>query len=59
MGLKGGDNDAHVCEAFILDSTLRLALAQAISLTDLLRPLRRPSPHPARRAGFASDKESG
>ncbi|MDE2300163.1 MAG: hypothetical protein KGK18_18595, partial [Burkholderiales bacterium] len=53
------DNAAHVCEAFILGSALRLALAQAISLTDLLRPLGRHSPHPARRAGLASDRKSG
>jgi hypothetical protein len=32
--------------ALILGSALRLALAQAISLTDLLRPHRRLSPHP-------------
>ena len=35
--LNAGDNAVHACEAFILSGTLRSALAQAISLTDLLR----------------------
>jgi hypothetical protein len=38
LGLKGSHNVFDVREAFVLDSALRLALAQAISLTDLLRP---------------------
>jgi hypothetical protein len=39
-------NASHVCAlTFIFSGTLRLALAQAISLTDLLRPQGRLSPH--------------
>jgi hypothetical protein len=52
-------NAFHVCALSFISGTLRLALAQAISLTDLLRPHGRLSPHPARRAGLASDRNSG
>jgi hypothetical protein len=48
-----------VCDPSDHRSALRLALAQAISLTHLLRPPGRLSPHPARRAGLASDRKSG
>ena len=44
--LNAGDNAAHVREVLILGSALWLALAQAISLTDLLRPHWRLSPTP-------------
>lgn len=54
-----GDNRMHVRTAIILSGALRAALAQAISLTDLLRPPGRLSPHPAVRAGLASDRKSG
>ncbi len=54
-----GDNLSHVRSAFIFSGALRLALAQAISLIDLLRPYGRLGPHPARRAGLASDTTSG
>jgi len=52
-------NASHVCALSFISGTLRLALAQAISLTGLLRPLGRLNPHPARRAGLASDRKSG
>jgi hypothetical protein len=38
-GPEGGHNGGHVREALIIGSALRLALAQANSLTDLLRPM--------------------
>ena len=53
------DNVTHAREALILSGALSTALAQASSLTDLLRPHGRLSPHPARRAGLASDRKSG
>ena len=52
-------NAPHVCALNFISGTLRLALAEAIRLTDLLRPHGRLSPHPARRAGLASDRKSG
>jgi hypothetical protein len=39
-------NAPHACALAFISGTLRLALAQAISLTDLLRPHGRLSPHP-------------
>ena len=52
-------NAFHVCSHSFISGTLRLALAQAIRLTDLLRSHGRLSPHPARRAGLASDRKTG
>ena len=59
LRVNAGDNASYACYDIIFSGALRLALAQAISLTDLLRPYRRLSPHPARRAGLASDRKSG
>ena len=43
--LNASDNASHVCKAICLGGALRSALAQAISLTNLLRPQRRLSPY--------------
>jgi len=62
QAMRRGDvahNATDVCALSFISGTLRLALAQAISLTDQLRPLGRLNPHPARRAGLASDRKSG
>lgn len=57
--MRASHNGEHVCEALDLCNALRLALAQAISLTNLLRPPGRLGPPPVCRAGFASDRKSG
>ena len=59
QSLNASDNAAHVREAIPLGRALRLALVQAISLTDLLRPHGRLSPPPSTSRGLASDRKSG
>ena len=53
--LYADDNEHHAREAIFLGPALRLAVAQAISLTDRLRPHGRTRPRSARFAGIASD----
>ncbi len=58
MAGPGGEllhNGFHVRTPVLFSSFLRVALAQAISLTDALRPHGRLNPQPARRAGIARD----
>jgi len=49
----------HALGDLFLSSALLAALAQAISLTDLLRPCGRFTPHQQVAQGHASDKKSG